>query len=70
MREHSERSRYDVALLYLKQADHDLDIAVETYLAEEKWEKEHPIEAHRKGKEKQNAPRRRLGFSNSITGQL
>lgn len=70
MREHSGRSRYDVALLYLKQADYDLDIAVETYLADEKWERENPIEADVKGKEKQGAPRRRLGFSNSITGQL
>ena len=62
--------RYDVALLYLKQADYNLDIAVETYLNDEKWESEHPIEANVKGKEKKSVPRRRLGFSSSITGQL
>jgi len=43
------RLRYDVALLYLQQADWDLDVAVEAYMEDEKWEKEHPIEA-KKGK--------------------
>lgn len=35
--------RYDVALLYLEQAGYDLDVAVNTYLMDELWEKEHPL---------------------------
>jgi LysM repeat protein len=35
---------YDVAVLYLEQADFDLDMAIEAYLADEQWEKEHPLE--------------------------
>ena len=62
--------RYDVALLYLKQANYDLDLAVENYLADEKWEREHPMKAKIKGTENRSTTKRRLGFSNSITGQL
>jgi len=36
--------RYDIAILYLQQTNYDLDGAVEAYLADEKWEKEHPME--------------------------
>jgi hypothetical protein len=36
-------AEYDVAVIYLKQADDDLDRAVETYKADERWEKEHPL---------------------------
>lgn len=64
-------AEYDVALLYLKQSDYDLDAAVEAYLSDEKWEREHPMQANVKGKEKEAAPRRRrFGLSNGITGQL
>lgn len=42
--------RYDVALLYLKQVDYDLDVAIDAYKEDERWEKEHPLEAHVKGK--------------------
>ena len=63
--------RYDIALLYLKQSDYDLDAAVEAYLLDEKWEREHPMQSNVKGKEKEAVPRRRrFGLSNGITGQL
>jgi hypothetical protein len=35
---------YDVALFYLQQADYDLDGAVQKYLDDERWEREHPLE--------------------------
>jgi len=44
--------RYDVALLYLKQSDYDLEVAIEAYKDDEKWEKEHPLEGSVKGKGK------------------
>ena len=44
--------RYDVALLYLKEVDYDLEAAIEAYRDDERWEKEHPIEANVKGKGK------------------
>ncbi|CZS99859.1 uncharacterized protein RAG0_08148 [Rhynchosporium agropyri] len=44
--------RYDVALVYLTQAEYDLDAAIEAYKEDERWEKEHPIEANVKGKGK------------------
>lgn len=69
------RYRYDVALLYLQQADYDLDQAISAYKADERWEKEHPLEAAKKGKSKavQPSARRRWGFGGSgggLTGQL
>lgn len=45
-----EQFRYDLALIYLKHADYDLDKAVEAYKSDEKWEREHPLKAARKGK--------------------
>lgn len=53
---------YDIALLYLEQVDYDLDAAVEAYRDDERWEKEHPMEANIKGKEKttQNVVNRRF----------
>ncbi|KAF9734458.1 hypothetical protein PMIN03_000439 [Paraphaeosphaeria minitans] len=44
--------RYDVALLYLQQADYDLEDAIAAFKADERWEKEHPLEAARKKKAK------------------
>jgi len=64
------RYRYDVALLYLKQSDYDLDEAIEAFRADEKWEKEHPMEMTTKGKAKQSPGRRRFGIGGGITGQL
>lgn len=48
----SPSTRYDVALLYLDQSSWDLDAAVEAYLDDEKWEKDHPKHdrPRRKGK--------------------
>ncbi|KAI9705650.1 MAG: hypothetical protein M1820_005060 [Bogoriella megaspora] len=37
-------AEYDVALLYLKQSDYDLDEAVTRFQEDEQWEKEHPME--------------------------
>ncbi|KAH8794008.1 hypothetical protein BGZ57DRAFT_749200 [Hyaloscypha finlandica] len=55
-------SEYDVALLYLKEVDYDLEAAIEAYKDDERWEKEHPIEANVKGKAKtrNDAGRRRF----------
>jgi len=41
---------YDVALLYLEQAGYDLQLATETYFADEEWERTHPAAAARRGK--------------------
>lgn len=55
---------YNVAELYLKGSDHDLDIAVEAFKADEQWEKEHPM----KGKAKHTNSRRigGLGLSRQL----
>ncbi|KAK0646033.1 hypothetical protein B0T16DRAFT_457997 [Cercophora newfieldiana] len=37
-------SDYDVAVFYLEQAGYDFDDAVEAYLADEAWERDHPME--------------------------
>lgn len=68
-------SEYDVALLYLQQADYHLDQAMAAYKSDERWEKEHPLEAARKGKAKasQTSSRRKWGFGGSgggLTGQI
>ena len=36
-------SEYDVAVLYLQQADWDMDKATEAWMEDERWEREHPI---------------------------
>ncbi|KAI1828222.1 hypothetical protein F4861DRAFT_171971 [Xylaria intraflava] len=41
---------YDVALLYLEQAEYDLKVATDTYFADEEWERKHSTIAARKGK--------------------
>ena len=64
------RYRYDVALLYLRQADYDVDAAVEAYKADERWEKEHPMDAALKGKARQSSGRKRFGIGGGLTGQL
>lgn len=35
-------SEYDVAVLYLEQSNYDLETAVEAYVGDEEWEKNHP----------------------------
>lgn len=62
------RLRYDVAVLYLHQSNYDLDMAVEAYLADEKWEKEHPMEGFSKGEN--SSGRRKFGMRTGLTGQL
>ena len=63
--------RYDIALLYLQQSDYNLGLAVEAYLADEKWEKEHPMEGPSKGsKTGQKSGKRRMGTQTGLTGQL
>jgi hypothetical protein len=61
--------RYDVALLYLKQSDYDLELATEAFKADEKWEKEHPLDKG-KGKGKARSGRLRLNGGGGLTGQL
>ncbi|PVH97084.1 hypothetical protein DM02DRAFT_533924 [Periconia macrospinosa] len=66
-------SEYDVALLYLEQAHYDLDKAVAAYKADERWEKEHPLEAIKKGKSKASSVGGRSswrGGSGGLTGQI
>ncbi|MCJ1258191.1 hypothetical protein MMC24_006022 [Lignoscripta atroalba] len=71
-------AEYDIALLYLKQADYNLDAAIEAYKADEKWERDHPMDgASVKGKAKQGSStgtgpgtaRRRFGAF-GVAGQL
>jgi hypothetical protein len=65
--------RYDVALLYLKQFDYDLDTAIEAFKADERWEKEHPLDASSgkgKGKGKDRNGRFRSNGGGGLTGQL
>jgi len=64
-------SEYDVALLYLEQASYNLEQAIAAFKADEDWEKEHSLEAAKKGKSKdsQTSGRRKWGFG-GLTGQL
>ena len=65
------RLRYEIALLYLQQSDYNLGLAVEAYMADEKWEKENPMEGASKGRTKGQKPgKRRRGIETSLSGQL
>ncbi|KAF2008901.1 hypothetical protein BU24DRAFT_428891 [Aaosphaeria arxii CBS 175.79] len=70
------RYRYDMALMYLQQADYNLDAAIEAFKADERWEQKHPLEAARKGKSSnsvQGVGKWRWAFGGSgggLTGQL
>ncbi|KAF2642132.1 hypothetical protein P280DRAFT_293764 [Massarina eburnea CBS 473.64] len=66
----ASRYRYDVALLYLQQADYNLDDAIAAYKADERWEKEHPLEAAKKGKKPSGRRRWGGGSGGGLTGQL
>ncbi|KAG8528830.1 uncharacterized protein KY384_006519 [Bacidia gigantensis] len=57
---------YDMALLYLQQAEYKLDAAVESYVADERWEREHPLESSSRGK---SARRRQFGIGISLTAE-
>jgi hypothetical protein len=58
--------RYDVAVLYLKQSEYNLGEAIEAFKADERWEKENPLD--KKGKGKSKSTRQRLG--GGLSGQL
>ncbi|KAK5011195.1 hypothetical protein LTR28_004986, partial [Elasticomyces elasticus] len=63
---------YDVALLYLQQSEYDLEEAIAAYREDERWEKEHPLEAKSHGKKKsvKNAGMRRfVGTAGGVAGQ-
>ena len=63
--------RYDIAVLYLQQSDYNLGLAVEAYLADEKWEKEHPLERASNGRKTGQKPgKRKTGMQTGLTGQL
>lgn len=50
-------------MLYLKQAEWNLEAAIEAYKDDERWEKEHPLEAKqkvKKGKMVKNVGMRRF----------
>jgi len=54
-------AEYEVALLYLEQNEYNLEAAIEAFREDEKWEKEHPLEALKgKGKTKHDLGRRRF----------
>ena len=61
------RYRYDVAELYLKQADYDLEAAIAAYKEDEEWEKAHPMQ---KGKSPANSRQRQSRLGGGLTGQL
>ena len=61
--------RYDVATLYMQQADWDFEAAVEAYREDERWEKEHPMQTQEKGKKAKSVGMRRfVGSSASAAG--
>jgi hypothetical protein len=69
----TKEARYDVALIYLQQADYNLEGAIDNFKADEQWEKEHPMDAARKGKAKAEpgkVKRRWLGGGGSLVGQM
>lgn len=57
---------YSVATLYLKGSDWNLQIAIESFKADEQWEKDHPMQ----GKGKSRADENRRRFGGSLAGQL
>jgi len=60
--------QYDVAELYLKQAEGLLEEALERWREDERWERENPFDGKGKGKEK--IGKRRAGAGAGLTGQL
>ncbi|EME47170.1 hypothetical protein DOTSEDRAFT_165998 [Dothistroma septosporum NZE10] len=66
-------AEYDVAVLYLKQADWDLDAAIEAFKEDEQWEQDHPLDAKSKkqGKMARNVGMRRfVGASTSVSSSV
>lgn len=55
--------RYDVALLYLEQANYDLEMAIDVYKDDERWEEENPIAGKGKGQAKSRSDVGRRRFT-------
>lgn len=61
-------AEYDVALMYLKNADWDLDSAIDAYRDDDQWEKDHPLQAQehaKKGKRSAGSVGRRRFLGSS-----
>lgn len=61
---------YNVALFYLKQSNYDIDAAVESYLADEEWEKANPMASSSKRPKQQNTSKMKRGIATSLSGQI
>ena len=59
-------------MLYLAQADYDLDRAIQKYRDDDRWEKEHPLQVHRSRMGKTVAGRKttRPMTGGGLVGQL
>lgn len=55
---------YDIATIYLKGSDYNLDLAIEAFRVDEEWEKDHPMKENGKARQR---PRR---FGGSMAAQL
>ncbi|KAF2683659.1 hypothetical protein K458DRAFT_304555 [Lentithecium fluviatile CBS 122367] len=66
-------AEYDVALLYLQQAEYNLVEAIRACKSDERWEREHPLEAPKKGKSKaspSSSGRHKWRFGGGLTSQI
>jgi hypothetical protein len=59
--------RYDVAVLYLKQADYDLEAAIQAYKEDEEWGEKNPMQ---KGKAPAKMRNGRFRIGGGLTRQL
>jgi hypothetical protein len=59
---------YNVAILYLKGSDYNLELAIEAFKADEQWEKDHPMKGN--GKEKIGRRPEMRSMSFGMSGQL
>ncbi|KAF2757187.1 hypothetical protein EJ05DRAFT_58163 [Pseudovirgaria hyperparasitica] len=63
-------AEYDVALLYLQQAEYDLEIAIDAYKADERWEREHPLQVAKRRKGKESLKEKRWISTGGLANQL
>lgn len=72
----SKCADYDVAELYVKQAKGDVDMALEAWQEDEKWERENPFEKGKMGRRKNirgggsTSSRKNTSYGGGLTGQL
>jgi hypothetical protein len=59
--------RYDVAVLYLDQADYDLDTAIQAYKEDEEWAEKNPFH---KGKSPARTRNGRFRIGGGLSGQV